>query len=104
MSALGRAGTFDAQTIKQAKQNELSQLESAEEGSCNSSGCARGLKFSPRCEQLVFELEGKTGVCLWAHNHVCGFTHDAGKVELFLRTCWKRRGKYRCVKTGFSLK
>lgn len=104
MCVLGRAGTFDAQTIKQAKQNELSQLESAEEGSCNSSGGTSGLKFSPRCEQLIYELEGKTGVCLRAHNHVCGFTHDAGKVKLFLRTFWKLRGKYRWVKSEFSLK
>lgn len=102
--ALGRAGTFDAQTIKQAKQNERSQAESAEEGSCTSSGCTRGLKFSPWCEQLYISWRERTGVCLWVHNHVYGFTHDAGKVKLFSRTCWKSRGKYRWVESGFLLK
>lgn len=102
--ALGRAGTFDAQTIKQAKQNKRSQLESTEEGSCNSSGCTSGLKFSPWCEQLYMSWRERTGVCLWVHNRVCGFAHDAGKVKLFSRTCWKRRGKYRWIRSEFLLK
>lgn len=80
--ALGRAGTYDAQTIKKAKQHELSQLESAEEGS----GCPRGLRFSQQCEQL----EGKAAVCLWVHIHVCIST-SYGKVKLFSRTSCKLR-------------
>ena len=85
MCALGRAGTFDAQTIKQAKQNELSQLEAAEEGSCNSSGCTSRLKFSLWCEQLIYELEEKTGVCLWVHNHVCVFYTQCRKSEIIFK-------------------
>lgn len=74
--ALGRAGTFNAQTIKQAKQNELSQLESAEEGSCNSSACTSGLKFSLRCEQLHTWAGGKGWCVPLGDNHLWGFTQE----------------------------